>query len=104
MSSEDGKNDKTERSTLADDDIKTVQHAGRRGFLGMMAVGGAAGAAAALSGGPAAAQSTDRDNGNWADRGGCGRGGGGLYTGRTDADNGNITDRGGYGRGAPYCR
>ena len=99
MSSDDEKTLKT----LSDSDIKTERPSGRRGFLGLMALGGAAGAAAAISGGEAQAQSTDRDNGNWTDRGGCGRGGGGLYTGRTDADNGNITDRGGYGRGAPYC-
>ncbi|MEQ8367829.1 MAG: twin-arginine translocation signal domain-containing protein [Roseicyclus sp.] len=99
MSSEDKKTPKT----LADTDIKTEHNAGRRGFLGMVAVGGAAGAAAALSGGQAQAQSTDIDNGSWTDRGNCGRGGGGIYTGRTDADNGNITDAGGYGRGAPYC-
>lgn len=83
--------------TLTDDQISTDR--GRRNFLGMMAVGGAA----ALTGTPAAAQSTDADNGNWTDRGGCGRGYGGLYTGLTDADNGNITDAVNYGRGAPYC-
>jgi hypothetical protein len=99
MSSDDKKTPKT----LSDGDIKTEHNAGRRGFLGMMAVGGAAGAAAALSGGSAQAQATDVDNGNWTDRGGCGRGGGGIYTALTDADNGNITDAAGYGRGAPYC-
>jgi len=99
MSSDDKKSPKR----LTDSDIKTEQQTGRRGFLGMMAVGGAAGATAALTGNPASAQSTDVDNGNWTDAGGCGRGGGGLYTGMTDADNGNITDAGGYGRGAPYC-
>ncbi|BDW86787.1 hypothetical protein [Roseicyclus marinus] len=101
MSSEDPK--KTAPKTLSDSDITTVHHSGRRGFLGLMAVGGAAGAAAALTGNSAQAQSTDSDNGSWTDRGGCGRGGGGIYTGRTDADNGNITDSAGYGRGAPYC-
>jgi hypothetical protein len=101
MSSDD--EDKKTRQTLTDSDIKTERQAGRRGFLGLMALGGAAGAATALSGGQAQAQATDVDNGNWTDRGGCGRGGGGLYTARTDADNGRITDQAGYGRGAPYC-
>jgi hypothetical protein len=100
MSSDD--KNKTPK-TLSDSDIKTEHAAGRRGFLGLVALGGAAGAATALTGGSAQAQSTDVDNGNWTDRGGCGRGGGGLYTGGTDADNGNITDAAGYGRGAPYC-
>lgn len=100
MSSDDTK--KTPK-TLSDADITTSHDPGRRGFLGMAAVGAAAAGAAALPGSPASAQSTDADNGNWTDRGGCGRGGGGIYTGVTDADNGNITDAGGYGRGAPYC-
>jgi hypothetical protein len=90
--------------TLSDSDIKTGHQSGRRNFLGLMAVGGAAGAAAALAGGQAQAQVTDSDNGQWTDRGGCGRGSGGVYTGLTDADNGSTgTDSGGYGRGAPYC-
>jgi hypothetical protein len=97
------KDDKKTKRTLSDSDIKTEHAAGRRNFLGLMAVGGAAGAAAALTGGQAQAQSTDSDNGSWTDRGGCGRGGGRIYTGSTDADNGNITDSAGYGRGAPYC-
>lgn len=90
--------------TLSDSDIKTEHQSGRRRFLGLMAVGGAAGAAAALGTGRAQAQMTDSDNGSWADRAGCGRGSGGIYTGVSDADNGSGgTDAGGYGRGAPYC-
>jgi len=106
MSSQDDKSmkDDTQTKTLSDSDIKTEHHSGRRNFLGMMAVGGAAGAAAALTAGQAEAQVTDSDNGQWTDRGGCGRGRGGYYTGISDADNGSRgTDRGGYGRGRPYC-
>lgn len=89
--------------TLSDNQIRTVRRTGRRGFLGLVTLGGAAGAVSVLGAGESQAQSTDIDNGNWTDRGGCGRGGGGLYTGITDADSGNITDAGGYGRGTPYC-
>lgn len=95
------------KKTLTDADIVTDRPQDRRGFLGLMAAGGiAAGAgAAALVPGSAEAQSlTDSDNGSWRDRGGCGRGSGGYYTGITDRDNGSRgTDAGGYGRGAPYC-
>ncbi|GAA5080294.1 twin-arginine translocation signal domain-containing protein [Roseibacterium beibuensis] len=101
MSSDDDK-----KKTLTDDQITTdhkPQATGRRGFLGLMAAGGAAGVTASLAPTPAEAQGTDADNGNWTDRAGCGRGYGGAYSGYTDADNGNITDRAGYGRGAPYC-
>lgn len=98
--------DKKTPTTLSDNDITTEQKtdSGRRGFLGMMAVGGAAAGAAALTGTEANAQVTDSDNGSWTDRAGCGRGSGGFYTGVTDADNGSAgTDAGGYGRGRPYC-
>jgi len=99
--------DKKTKTTLTDGDITTDRSAaneGRRGFLGMVAVGGAAAGAAALTGGQAQAQGTDSDNGSWTDAGGCGRGSGGIYTGITDADDGSTgTDAGGYGRGAPYC-
>lgn len=97
------------KKTLTDSDITTDRIVDgpqdRRGFLGLMAAGGVAvGAAAALAPGAAEAQVTDSDNGQWTDRGGCGRGSGGFYTGVSDADNGSAgTDRGGYGRGAPYC-
>ena len=98
---------KTPKTTLTDGDITTERSAeqtGRRGFLGMMAVGGAAVGAAALTGSEASAQGTDSDNGSWTDSGGCGRGSGGIYTGISDADDGSMgTDVGGYGRGAPYC-
>lgn len=95
--------DKKTPKSLSDGDITTRQaNAGRRGFLGLLAVGSAA-AAATLNSDAARAQSTDADSGAWTDDAGCGRGGGGLYTGVTDADNGNIQDAGGYGRGAPYC-
>lgn len=102
MSSDDKKAPKT----LSDSDIRTEHKTGRRNFLGLMALGGAAGAAAALTGGAAQAQAqiTDSDNGQWADKRGCGRGSGGIYTGASDADNGSAgTDASGYGRGAPYC-
>ncbi|MEM7720782.1 MAG: twin-arginine translocation signal domain-containing protein [Pseudomonadota bacterium] len=88
--------------TLSDSDIKTERRSvtrGRRGFLGLVALGGAT----ALTGTPAAAQASDSDSGNWTDPDGCGRGTGGEFTGATDADNGAITDAGGYGRGAPTC-
>ncbi|AHM03288.1 Twin-arginine translocation pathway signal [Roseibacterium elongatum DSM 19469] len=102
MSSEDDK-----KKTLTDDQITTdhqPQKTDRRGFLGLMAAGGAAAGTATLTGGSAHAQVIDSDNGAWRDRGGCGRGSGGVYTGYTDADNGSGgTDRPGYGRGAPYC-
>lgn len=93
--------------TLSDTDIVTDRPAaratGRRGFIGLVAAGGVAGAAASLAPQAASAQTTDTDNGAWADAGGCGRGGGGIATGLTDADTGNITDAAGWGRGAPYC-
>lgn len=99
--------DKKIKTTLSDTDITTDRSAadsGRRGFLGMVAVGGAAAGVAALGAGEASAQVTDSDNGSWTDRGGCGRGSGGIYTGISDADNGSRgTDAGGYGRGVPYC-
>lgn len=99
MSSED----KTLK-TLTDTEITTERPTGRRGFLGMMAVGGAAGAAVTLGVSQANAQVTDSDNGQWTDRAGCGRGSGGVFTGFSDADNGSTgTDAGGYGRGRPYC-
>ncbi len=86
--------------TLTDDEITTSRPTGRRGFLGLMALGGAAVTVAATT---EPAQAADVDNGQWTDAGSCPRGGGGIYTGVTDADNGAITDQGGYGRGAPYC-
>jgi hypothetical protein len=97
MSSDDDK------KTLTDADITTDRPTGRRGFIGLMAAGGVAGAAASFTARPASAQGTDVDNGAWTDAGGCGRGGGGISTGVTDADSGNITDAAGWGRGAPYC-
>ena len=99
--------DKKSKTTLSDSDITTDRSkadTGRREFLGMVAVGGAAAGAAALTGQQAQAQGTDSDNGSWTDAAGCGRGSGGIYTGVTDADDGSLgTDAGGYGRGAPYC-
>lgn len=94
------------KRTLSDSDITTDRTKiapGRRGFLGLMAVGGVAAGSAALTGTQAQAQATDNDSGAWNDDSGCGRGPGGTYTGATDADNGNITDAGGHGRGAPTC-
>jgi hypothetical protein len=91
------------KKTLTDTEITTTRPSGRRGFLGLMAAGGIAGATTTLAGRPAHAQGTDADNGAWVDSGGCGRGGGGVSTGVTDADSGNITDSAGWGRGAPYC-
>ncbi len=91
------------KKTLTDSDIITDHPTGRRGFMGLMAAGGVAGATATLAPRAASAQSTDADNGAWTDAGGCGRGGGGVATGATDADSGNITDAAGWGRGAPYC-
>lgn len=93
----------TVKKTLRDADITTAPVHGRRGFLGLMAAGGVAGAAAALAPGSASAQSTDGDNGNYRDGAGCPRGPGGARTGLTDADSGQITDRSGNGRGAPRC-
>ena len=87
------------KKTLTDEQIST-QASGRRGFMGLMAAGGVAGA---MLPSQASAQGTDADNGAWTDSGGCGRGGGGINTGATDADSGNITDSAGWGRGAPYC-
>lgn len=97
MSSDDTK------QSLFDTDIVTAPLAGRRGFLGLAAAGGAATAATALLPQRASAQGTDIDNGAWTDSGNCGRGGGGIATGLTDADSGAITDAAGWGRGAPYC-
>ncbi len=98
----DDKMTKTKK-TLTDAEITTDHPTGRRGFMGLMAAGGVAGATATLTARPASAQVTDADNGLLIDSGGCGRGGGGINTGVTDADTGNITDSGGWGRGAPYC-
>lgn len=96
--------DTTPKKTLTDADITTDHPQGRRGFLGLMAAGGVAGAALTLAPTSAQAQVTDSDNGSWADAAGCGRGSGGYRTGITDSDNGSLgTDAGGYGRGAPYC-
>ena len=86
--------------TLTDADISTEHLKGRRGFLGLMAAGGAAGAVATI---PTAAAAADVDNGVWNDAGSCPRGSGGTATGATDADTGAITDVAGQGRGAPYC-
>ena len=86
--------------SLTDNEIGTERATGRRGFLGLMAVGGAA---ATVVGTAQQAQAADVDNGTWTDSGSCPRGGGGIFTGVTDSDNGAITDQGGYGRGAPYC-
>ncbi|WP_224816822.1 twin-arginine translocation signal domain-containing protein [Hasllibacter sp. MH4015] len=96
------------KKTLTDTDISTdrakAQTSGRRGFMGLMAAGGVAGAAATLTPREASAQGTDSDNGAWTDAGGCGRGSGGVSTGLVDADNGSGgTDAPGFGRGAPYC-
>lgn len=96
--------DNKKTKTLTDAEIVTDRPEGRRGFLGLMAAGGAAGVTASLMPRSAAAQTTDSDNGVWTDRGGCGRGSGGYSTGVTDADNGSLgTDAAGQGRGAPYC-
>ncbi|HID68040.1 MAG TPA: twin-arginine translocation signal domain-containing protein [Roseibacterium sp.] len=95
--------DDTTKNTLTDADIITDRPTGRRGFMGLMAVGGMAGAVTALTPRQVSAQGTDADNGALTDDGGCGRGGGGVSTGVTDADSGNITDASGWGRGAPYC-
>ena len=91
--------DKTQK-TLADADIVTERPKGRRGFLGLMAAGGAAGAVATI---PTAAVAADADNGVWNDSASCPRGSGGVSTGMTDADTGAITDTAGRGRGAPTC-
>ncbi len=101
MSSDDEKKTETKikTKTLVDSDITTD----RRGFLGLMTVGGAIGATAALTGGQAQAQAADLDNGYWTDLGSCPRGPGGVYSGYTDSDDGAWTDSSGYGRGAPYC-
>ncbi|MEJ6391115.1 hypothetical protein [Gymnodinialimonas ulvae] len=88
------------QKTLTDADISTVRPKGRRGFLGLMAAGGAAGAVAII---PTAAAASDADNGVWEDAASCPRGSGGTATGATDADTGAITDAAGQGRGAPYC-
>ena len=88
------------KHTLTDSDISTARPTGRRGFMGLMAIGGAA---AALTPVQAHAQGTDADNGTLTDRSGCGRGGGGVSTGQTDGDSGAINDAVGWGRGAPYC-
>jgi hypothetical protein len=88
------------KKTLTDSDITTD----RRGFLGLVTVGSAMTAAAALTGGQAQAQAADVDNGNWTDLASCPRGRPGIYSGWTDSDSGGaIVDQGGYGRGAPYC-
>lgn len=92
-----------EKKTLNDADITTSRPTGRRGFLGLMAAGGASGAALGLGPRPVSAQGTDGDNGAWNDAGGCGRGPGGTNTGLTDADTGSISDATGQGRGAPRC-
>ncbi|MBO6603727.1 MULTISPECIES: hypothetical protein [Paracoccaceae] len=91
---------KQNTNSLADSDISTQRRAGRRGFLGLMALGGAA---VTVVGSTNQAQAADVDNGQWTDSGSCPRGSGGIFTGVTDSDNGAITDQGGYGRGAPYC-
>ncbi len=88
------------QKTLTDAEISTDRPKGRRGFLGLVAAGGAAGAVATI---PTAAAAADIDNGTWTDAGSCPRGSGGVATGATDADNGSITDAAGWGRGAPYC-
>jgi cyanophycinase-like exopeptidase len=92
--------DKKARTTLTDGDIKTERKTGRRGFLGLVAAGGAAGATM-MAATPAAA--ADNDLGNWTDAVSCPRGLGGVYTGVTDADSGSQYDDPGYGRGLPYC-
>lgn len=91
--------DQTQKKTLTDTQI-TTRVANRRGFMGLMAAGGVAGA---LLPAQAYAQGTDADNGALTDRSGCGRGGGGINTGASDSDSGNITDSPGWGRGQPYC-
>lgn len=90
----------TPSKTLHETEIATVRSRGRRGFLGLMAVGGAGVTVMATAN---RAQAADADNGTWTDNGSCPRGNGGVYSGITDSDNGAITDSGGYGRGAPYC-
>lgn len=94
------RDDATTDTLLSDDDIRTVRRSGRRRFLGLAALGGAA---AAGLGNQAMAQARDGDSGNWTDQAGCERGQGGTFTGRTDADNGAISDISGQGRGAPRC-
>ena len=91
------------KKTLTDAEITTDHPTGRRGFMGLMAAGGVAGAVATFAGRPASAQAADSDNGVFIDYGGCGRGGGGISTGVNDGDTGNITDARGWGRGPPYC-
>ncbi len=93
--------DKQSKS-LSDAEIVTGRPAGRRRFLGLMAVGGiAAGAGTLIPTG--SAHAADIDNGTWIDRGSCARGPGGVWSGVTDSDDGAISDAAGHGRGAPYC-
>ena len=89
--------------TLTDAEITTGHPSGRRRFMGLMAAGGAVGAAVSLMPGEVMAQAGDGDNGAWRDNAGCNRGQGGVSTGLNDADTGSITDVGGSSRGAPYC-
>ncbi len=93
------------QKTLTDEQIVTDRPEGRRGFMGLMAAAGVAGAVGSLAPSETQAQAlTDSDNGTWTDTGGCGRGSGGVYTGISDADDGSTgTDLGGHGRGAPFC-
>lgn len=88
-------------NTLDDDEIRTVRRAGRRRFLGLVALGGIASVGAGA--GAASAQAADGDSGNQSDPASCPRGAPGTYTGLTDSDDGAITDLGGYGRGGTRC-
>lgn len=112
-------------STLSESDIVTKRtgtgnmgagNMGRRGFMGLVALGTAGVAGATLGATPAAA--ADSDGAGWSDRADCPRGSGsgvsdtdtvnadaGGYgrTGITDQDAGSNSDMAGRGRGAPYC-
>ena len=102
---------KKNRKSLTDDAIKTRRGVSRRavllGTLGAATVAGTAAQAATDSdygsnadpAGRGYTGYTDNDDGNWADRGGYGRGRTRRGSGITDRDDGSVYDQGGNGRG-----